>query len=619
MEQLLYFALFSPLAGFLFLLFSSFFIKRKMAEIIGCGTIALSLLLFAYQFYLYESQEIVSQSFVLFDWIPIPGINAQFKLVLDTLSLWMTLIITGVGFLILVYSTGYMEDERDFARYFACLNLFIFSMLLLVLAGHLLLLFVGWEGVGLASYLLIGFWFEKPAANQAATKAFVMNRIGDFAFIIALLLTFYLFGTGDIAEISLKAGISSDISSTLILLTTFLYFLAATGKSAQFPLYTWLPDAMEGPTPVSALIHAATMVTAGVYLMVRLHFLFLMAPETMNIVGVVGGFTSLFAAFCAVAQTDLKRVLAYSTISQIGLMFLACGVGAFYPAMFHLTTHAFIKALLFLCAGNVIHMLHGVTEMEEMGGLRKKLPVTHILFLTGVLGLSGVPPLAAFFSKDMILEQEYLSGHEVLFIVGLIASILTAFYMTRAYCLTFLGSPQGEKATNAREAPAVMLFPITILGLLTVVGGYIGCVFCESSFLEEFLGRVNITVAEKEPLNFLTPETWLSIFGAFFGVGAALFIYTQFKERLGSPIKLFNRSFFINEAYWKYFAEPLRKIAQSIVTTIEPSFFDASLKQVERGTSDLALKLQLLQNGEIRSYASWMIIGVLITIVYFVF
>lgn len=619
MEQLLYFALFSPLAGFLLLLFSSFFIKRKMAEMLGCGTIALSLVLFTYQFYLYESQQIISQSFVLFDWIPIPGINAQFKLVLDTLSLWMTLIITGVGFLILVYSAGYMEDDKDFARYFACLNLFIFSMLLLVLAGHLLLLFVGWEGVGLASYLLIGFWFEKPAANQAATKAFVMNRIGDFAFIIALLLTFYLFGTGDIAEISLKAGISTETSSQLILLTTFLYFLAATGKSAQFPLYTWLPDAMEGPTPVSALIHAATMVTAGVYLMVRLHVLFVMAPETMNIVGVVGGFTSLFAAFCAIAQTDLKRVLAYSTISQIGLMFLACGVGAFYPAMFHLTTHAFIKALLFLCAGNVIHMLHGVTEMGEMGGLRKQLPITHILFLIGVLGLSGVPPLAAFFSKDMILEQEYLSGHKVLFIIGLIASILTAFYMTRAYCLTFLGSSKGEKYAHAKEAPSVMLFPITVLGLLTIIGGYIGCVFCEHSFLEDFLGKVDITVAEKEPLNFLTPETWLSIFGAFFGVGTALLLYTQFIDRLGQPIRLFHQSFFVNEAYWKYIAEPVRKIAQSIVQTVEPYFFDASLKQVEKRTDQTALKLQLLQNGEIRSYASWMIIGVLITIVYFVF
>ena len=623
MPDALYLGLFLPLAGFLLLVALANTIERRLASIIACSTICLSFLCFLFLLAIYLKTGMNAANFTLFTWLPVKGINADFTLHLDSLSLLMTLIITGVGFLIHVYSVGYMDDEKDFARYFAFLNFFVFCMLLLVLAGHLLVLFVGWEGVGLASYLLIGFWYNRPAAAQAATKAFVMNRIGDLGFLLGLLLTFYLFGTGDIGEISGRAGQEFAVGAPIITILTLLYFVGATGKSAQLPLYSWLPDAMEGPTPVSALIHAATMVTAGVYLVVRMHALFALAPLTLQVIGVIGGVTSLFAALCALGQTDLKKVLAYSTVSQLGLMFLACGAGAFYSAMFHLTTHAFIKALLFLSAGNVVHMLHGTTDMAKMGGLSKVFSKTHGFFLVGVLALSGIPPFAAFFSKDLILEQEYLAGYDILFYIGLVAAILTGCYLTRAYCLTFTGPSHLDEneLKTVKEAPNVMLIPVAILTLFSIMGGGLGFNFGKFPLLEGFLKEIGVTAAE-EQLNsgfILTPETWVAVMGSFLGIGLFALIYTRYVNRLGSPFPLLRKSFYIDEIYQKVFVLPLEAVSRFVANVFEPKIFDGLIRGVVEATLGISHWMQRLQSGQIRSYIAWMVMGSVLLIVYFVF
>lgn len=622
MEFLLYLALFLPLAGFLFLTASSNFLTQRLTGFIACGTILISFLCFITLLVSYLQGGMVQEDFILYTWLPIKGITADFSLHLDSLSLLMTLIITGIGFLIHVFSNGYMDHEEDYVRYFAFLNFFIFSMLLLVLASNLLLLFVGWEGVGLASYLLIGFWYQKPAAAKAATKAFVINRIGDLGLLLGLILTFYLFGTSDFTEISQKVGAQFAVGAPIITLLTLLYFVGATGKSAQLPLYSWLPDAMEGPTPVSALIHAATMVTAGVYLVVRMHALFMLSPITMQVIGVVGGVTSLFAALCALAQTDLKRVLAYSTVSQLGLMFLACGAGAFYSAMFHLTTHAFIKALLFLSAGNVVHMLHGETEMAKMGGLSKILPKTNWLFLIGTLALSGIPPFAAFFSKDLILEQEYLAGYEVLFGIGLAASILTGFYLMRAYVLSFRGETHLTPSLlkTIHEAPRIMIIPVALLGLLAIFGGMLGYTFGTTPLLEEYLHEVGITPIEHELHSgfIITRETWIAVGGAFLGVGLAALLYTRFSNRLGNPIALLRKSFYIDEIYQLLIVQPLKAISGFIATILEPKLFGGAIRGAVYSAQSSAQVLQHVQSGQIRSYLAWMVLGATLLIVYLV-
>jgi NADH-quinone oxidoreductase subunit L len=506
-----------------------------------------------------------------------------------------------------------MEEEKDLSRYFACMNLFIFSMLLLVLAGDLLLVFVGWEGVGLASYLLIGYWYEKPSSARAATKAFIVNRCGDLGFLLGIILTFILFGTTDIETMNTQA-----VASTSITLLTLLLLCGALAKSAQLPLQVWLPDAMEGPTPVSALIHAATMVTAGVYLIARLHPLFLLAPMTLQIIGIVGGATALFASLAALNQTDLKRVLAYSTISQLGLMFLACGIGAFYAAMFHLTTHAFMKALLFLTAGNVIHKMHGVTDMGKMGGLSKQLPQTQTLFLIGVLAMAGIPPFAAFFSKDLILEVEYHAGFTKLFLLAVLTSILTAIYLTRAYFLTFRGSPKADHS-QVSEAPFIMLMPVKILALLAVIGGFIGYVSNPTPFLEHYLRELGITPAEKEFTEDLwtSYETWFSIIIAVGGMGFASILYTKFLNRLGAPLPLLKNGFYLDTLYQKCIVVPFIAFSEVIASSIEPRFFDRLMYGSAHSALKTASLFQKMQSGQIRSYAAWMIIGGVVLLIYF--
>ncbi len=490
MELFIYPALLAPLLGFLALVTFSSSIGRKLCGLVACSTVFISCILFSCALFHLEIQGSGPVELTVYQWIRIGKVNADCVLMVDSLSLLMTLIITGVGFLIHLFSCGYMDHEKDYARYFACLNFFVFMMLLLVLAGDLLLLFIGWEGVGLVSYLLIGFWYERPTAATAAVKAFVVNRIGDLGMLLGILLTFFLFGTSNISMICGMAKEHFAIGAPIITCLLLLYFFGATGKSAQLPLHTWLPDAMEGPTPVSTLIHAATMVTAGVYFIVRLHPLFNLSEVALNTIGIIGGVTALFAALSALAQKDLKRVLAYSTVSQLGYMFLACGSAAYYSAMFHLTMHAFVKALLFLTAGNVVHMMHGVTDMAKMGGLSRVFTKTHWMFLLGVLALAGLPPLATFFSKDLILENEYASGHILLFYIGLITALLTAVY------LTFMGSLSKENST-VKEAPKIMLFPICILALLTLGGGFLG--FWESGIppLKKLLAYIGIKPCEE--------------------------------------------------------------------------------------------------------------------------
>lgn len=607
--------LFLPLLGFLILMCSSAFISRRWAGLIGCGSVLLAFCCFASYFFLDLDARPVNAT--LFHWIPVEGIQADFKLHLDHLSLLMTFIITGIGFLILVYSNGYMEHEEDYARYFAFMNFFVFSMLLLVLAGNLLLLFVGWEGVGLASYLLIGYYYTRPSAAQAATKAFVVNRVGDAGFLLGLLLTFYLFGTSDIETISSQAA-----GGTMLTILTMLLFFGATGKSAQIPLHTWLADAMEGPTPVSALIHAATMVTAGVYLIVRLHPLFLLTPLTLQVIGVIGVTTAFLASLWALGQTDLKRVLAYSTVSQLGYMFLACGAGAFYSAMFHLTTHAFMKSLLFLSAGNVVHMMHGVTDMRKMGGLSEKFPLTRWLFLIGVLAMSGIPPFAAFFSKDLILEQEHMAGFDKLYYIALATAVITGFYLMRAYCLTFTGRPnlQDKVLKAAKEAPRIMLLPIMVLAFLSIFGGFLGFGIREMPPLERFLQSVKISPAELALSHgfTLSPEVWLSIAGAFLGVGSAAWLYTQRRDSLGKPIESLTKAFYIDQIYDTLVVAPLKKLSSLIAFLFEPKLFEGSIHAVTVATQKVSASLQRIQSGEIRAYVAWMVIGAVVLILKFV-
>ncbi|MFN4174820.1 MAG: NADH-quinone oxidoreductase subunit L, partial [Parachlamydiaceae bacterium] len=467
-------------------------------------------------------------------------------------------------------------------------------MLILVLASNALLLFIGWEGVGLVSYLLIGYFYTRPQAAKAATKAFIINRIGDAGLLLGMLLTLYTIGTTDFETIN-----QAQIDPVTLTWITMLFLVGAVGKSAQLPLYTWLPDAMEGPTPVSALIHAATMVTAGVYLIVRLHPIYLEAPITLQVVGIIGASTALFAALCAIGQWDLKRVLAYSTVSQLGLMFLALGAGAFYSAMFHLTTHAFIKATLFLSAGNVLYAMNGSTNMWKMGGLAKKLKKTHWFFLIGVLAMSGIPPLAAFFSKELILEQEYLAGFVFLFYIAVISSVLTGFYLTRAYVLTFLGKPNLDEKLfkNIHEAPKTMIWTVAILSLLSIFGGFIGCSNCE---LPNFLNDIGLSMAEKkaEATGFeFSFESLSALFAGMLGMVAAFFIYLRYQDK---PLAILENSFYVNELYHALFVKPLKAISKGFNAFLEPAFFEGSVDEVSKATLSIAEKLRKVQGGEIR-------------------
>jgi NADH-quinone oxidoreductase subunit L len=484
-----------------------------------------------------------------FSWIEAGTFRAGFDLQVDQLTVVMLMVVTGVGWLIHIYSTGYMAHEDGYYRFFAYLNLFMFFMLILVLAANYVLLFVGWEGVGLCSYLLIGFYFLRKSAADAGKKAFIVNRIGDFGFMLGMFLLFRTFGTLDFVALFSKATpLPPDAMGHLGTLTIacLLLFMGAAGKSAQIPLYVWLPDAMEGPTPVSALIHAATMVTAGVYVVARSHVLFMHAPTAMLVVAIVGCATALFAATIGLVQTDIKKVLAYSTVSQLGYMFLACGVGAFSAGIFHLMTHAFFKALLFLSAGSVIHAMGGEQDMLHMGGLSKKIKITFLTMATGTLAIAGIPPLAGFFSKDSILLNAYQSenGGHVLYAVGLLTALLTSFYMFRLIFLTFYGERRyDEHHVHVHESPKSMLMPLCVLAVLSIIGGWLAApaFFGKPDYFAKFLEPVfaaptsgEAEAAEAAAHALETPLAIVAVLVALAGWFTAYFLYVRQPSKPGS-------------------------------------------------------------------------------------
>jgi NADH-quinone oxidoreductase subunit L len=557
-----------------------------------------------------------------FPWIHAGALHIDFSFVLDQLSLIMLLVVTGVGFLIHVYSVGYMKEDEGYARYFSYLNLFLFFMTVLVLAGNALLMFVGWEGVGLASYLLIGFWFQKTSAADAGKKAFIVNRIGDFGFLIGIFLLLANFGTVTFAEVGAKLTASPAWQGGELTVIALCLLLGAAGKSAQLPLYLWLPDAMEGPTPVSALIHAATMVTAGVYMIARTHILFDHAPIALSVVAIVGAATALFAATIALVQNDIKRVLAYSTISQLGYMFLGCGVAAYSAAIFHLVTHAFFKALLFLAAGSVIHAIGGEQDLRKMGGLRKKLPVTFAVTTIGVLAIAGFPPFAGFFSKDAILSAAFQQGTngKILWFVGVVTALLTSFYMFRLWYMAFLGEPRGEEKHH-HATPVSMLGPLTILALLSIGGGWVG-IERFAAFLSPAVGAQ----AAESSIPYL--ELYLSgvaVAVALLGWLIAHRLYSansqkpaQIAAALPGPYKILLNKYYVDEFFGATIVRPLIVISTYVLGWVVDRAILGGLAWLLGGVTTFAGALtQRWQSGNLRSYAAWLAAGAAALLLFF--
>jgi NADH-quinone oxidoreductase subunit L len=569
---------------------------------------------------------------VLAPWIETSAFRADFAFMLDPLTLIMLLVVTGVGFVIHIYSVGYMADEEGYWRFFAYLNLFMFFMLTLVLAENFLLLFVGWEGVGLASYLLIGFYFTRPSANNAGKKAFILNRIGDFGFLLAMFLLLAHFGSLSFDQVFYAIAIHPEMQGGFITAIALLLLLGATGKSAQIPLYVWLPDAMEGPTPVSALIHAATMVTAGVYMVVRSHVLFDRSPFSLGVIAIIGAATALFAATVGMVQTDIKRVLAYSTISQLGYMFLACGAGAYAAAIFHLVTHAFFKGLLFLAAGAVIHAMGGEQDMRHMGGLRKAIPITFWTMSAGVFAISGLPPFAGFFSKDAILYESFASptAGPILWFVGIFTALLTAFYMFRLWYLTFFGESRSEH--HPHESPWTMLGPLVLLAFLSLTGGWIGIPKALGGgdqfarFLEPVTGTpVHRAGASDNELLFSV----ISVVVALIGVFIADLMYRRKPELAGqvagSAKGLYNllvNKYWIDQLYQGAVVTPLLFASRYLLGgLVDRGLINGGGSLAAGGVRGVGSLVQRVQSGNIRSYAGWLALGAaaLLLITYFGF
>jgi NADH-quinone oxidoreductase subunit L len=547
-------------------------------------------------------------------WINVGPLHIDFTFVLDQLSLVMLLIITGVGFLIHLYSVGYMAHEKGYWRYFAYLNLFLFFMTVLVLAGNALVMFVGWEGVGLASYLLIGFWFQKTSAADAGKKAFVVNRIGDFGFLIGMFLLLGNFGTLTFTDIAARLAVNPAMQGGVVTAIALCLLLGATGKSAQLPLYVWLPDAMEGPTPVSALIHAATMVTAGVYMIARTHAIYDRSPFALTTVAIVGTATALFAATMALVQTDIKRVLAYSTVSQLGYMFLGCGVAAYSAAIFHLMTHAFFKALLFLAAGSVIHGLGGEQDLRKMGGLRKQMPITFWTMTAAVFAIAGFPPLAAFFSKDAILYAAFLQGTngKIFWFVGLFTALLTSFYMFRLWYLAFMGKSRSPEI-HAHESPWSMLGPLVILAVLSVSGGWIGAGRF-GDFLSPAVGSKTLEAAGSHLEWILTGA---AVVVALIGWFIADQLYRAKPERpavlaasMSGPYTVLVHKYWIDELYGFVFVKPLLAISRFFLEWVVEFAILGGAALLLAGTASFGgALLQRWQSGNLRSYAAWLTAG----------
>lgn len=555
----------------------------------------------------------------LWEWIAAGDLHVSIGLLVDPLSAVMLLVVTGVGALIHVYSIGYMADDPDYGRYFTYLNLFIVGMLFLVLADNFLLLYLGWEAVGLCSYLLIGFWYHKKSAADAGKKAFLVNRVGDLGFALGVMLIFATFGAVSYGEVFAAAPQVLQAGGAVATAITLLLFTGAVGKSAQIPLYIWLPDAMEGPTPVSALIHAATMVTAGVYMVARCHALFALAPVSSAVVATIGAVTAFYAATIALVQTDIKRVLAYSTISQLGYMFLAVGVGAYAAGIFHLTTHAFFKALLFLGAGSVIHALAGEQDMRRMGGLLGKLRVTGLTFIVAWLAIAGIPPLSGFFSKDEILTAAYRSGHWPLWLLGLATAGLTAFYMSRAVFLTFFGdsrvTPEAER--HLHESPPTMTVPLAILAVLAALAGLAGHGF--ASFLEPLFANVEHAAAAGAGGLPEVALIGLSVLAAVTGIAVAWLTYIRkaisaeaVVQRLPGLHALMLNGYNVNELYSMLIVRPLGRLADWLATSLDAGVIDGAVNGVAMLLAWLSRRLRRWQSGYVRQYALSLVVGVVI-------
>ncbi len=626
-----------PLFGFLIIGLTNKKMPKQVVNIIACGSVFLSFVAGTIAFFSLLGMPSNSRFITgfWFDWIIAGSFSSSVSFMFDPLAAVMVLVVSGVSFIIHVYSIGYMAHDGGYWRYFSFLNLFVFSMLLLVLADNVLLLFVGWEGVGLCSYLLIGFWFHKKSASDAGKKAFIVNRIGDFGFLLGIMLLFWTLGSTNIKEISHLAPEMLVAGGGLVTAITLLFLVGAVGKSAQIPLYVWLPDAMEGPTPVSALIHAATMVTAGVYMIARLSALYVLAPTSMAIVAIVGGFTALYAATIGLAQNDIKRVLAYSTISQIGYMFLACGVGAFSAGIFHLTTHAFFKALLFMGAGSVIHALSGEQDMRYMGGLKNRLPFTYKAFLIATLSISGIPLLAGFFSKDEILWKAYSSGHghPLLWILGLITAILTAFYMFRLLYLTFHGKSNvtAEAEKHLHESPPVMLIPLYILAFLSIFGGYIGLPHAlgGGAWFENFLKPViaeSAHVIETGSHHAPSLEYILmlaSVVAVLLGIVVAYNFYIknpekpkQLAQRFAGCYRLIFNKYYIDEVYDYLIVKPLYILSLIFWKIFDVRVIDGFVNRLAKFFGSMSERFRILQTGFVRNYALVFFIGVIILVGY---
>ncbi|HSQ00952.1 MAG TPA: NADH-quinone oxidoreductase subunit L [Candidatus Dormibacteraeota bacterium] len=569
----------------------------------------------------------------MYTWIHATPLTLEAAFRLDHLASVMILVVTGVGFLIHLYSLGYMHDDPDVARFFAYLNLFTTSMLILVLGDSLPMLFIGWEGVGLCSYLLIGFWYLDEANADAGRKAFIANRIGDAAFLVGIFLLFWSLGQVDtpslsFADINRLAPKLAEWSPSVVTAICLLLFIGATGKSAQIPLFVWLPDAMAGPTPVSALIHAATMVTAGVYMIARLSPLYIFSPATMEVVAVIGAATAFFAATIGLVQRDLKKILAYSTISQLGYMFLALGCGAFSAAIFHLMTHAFFKACLFLGAGSVMHALHGEVDVFKMGGLKKAMPITSRTFLLAALAIAGFPGFAGFFSKDMILEAAFMSGHIWLWLAGVIAAGMTAFYCFRAYFLAFEGESRvdHDKAHHLHESPSTMTIPLVVLGALSLVGGLVGLPHgvAWGDRIGHYLEPSVAALAHAEQ----HPSTGMLVFliavasgVGLAGIGLAYVMYGGALDRanrlaatLAAPYRLLWNKYYIDELYEALFIQPYVRLSRYFWQTVDTEMIDGAVNGVGDLVRVVGGRARRLQTGNVQTYALVMLIGAVIVV-----
>jgi len=637
-----------PFLGFLLNASLGRRISKAAAGAVACGTMFGSLLVSLTMVWQLVARPAESRAIsnTVFTWIASGDFTAAFTLRLDPLASVMILVITGIGWLIHVYSTAYMHEESDseYARYFSYLNLFAAFMLVLVLGANFLVMFVGWEGVGLCSYLLIGFWYQKKSASDAGKKAFIVNRIGDFGFVLGVLLLFVRFGTVDFQEVArAAAAVSPEAAFGTVSWITLLLFIGATGKSAQIPLYIWLPDAMEGPTPVSALIHAATMVTAGVYMIGRNAVLFSHAPQTLAIVAVIGAATALMAGTIGLVQNDIKRVLAYSTVSQLGYMFLAMGVGAYAAGIFHLYTHAFFKALLFLGAGAVIHALHGEQDLRKMGGLRKDLPITYWTFLIGALAIAGVPGLAGFFSKDEILYRTYTSGHTLLWVIGLLTALLTAIYMFRLVFMAFHGESRRAAASHEasihdaphhspshlHDAPPAMAVALIVLAIGSVVAGYAGLPSILGGgdwfarYLEPSFGVAPVEEVAEHGLEGVLMLVSIAVAAA--GIGIAWYFFLKNRRaademagRFGGLQTLLLNKYYVDEIYDATIVQPIRIASEDgLWKVIDVRFIDAAVNGVGLTVAGASERLRRVQTGSVRSYAASVFLGVVVILGYY--